>query len=150
VREPEEVLRGAETIVLVDWPSSDVPDTLARAGYRVFVKGGPGPDDYNVREVRDGEVISTPAGHAPAHADLVYAFRPLGELPGIVDLARRAGAPVVWYQSGMTSAGARDPRACWMDEADSRTARGLVEGSGLTYVDSAYIADVARRIGTRA
>jgi predicted CoA-binding protein len=149
VSDPDEILRSAKTILLVDWPSADVPDTLTRAGYTVFVKGGPGPDDFNVREVRDGEVVSSRVGHPPAHADVVYSFRPLSELPGIVGIARRVGASAVWHQSGVTSTGTHDPRACWMDEADSRAARGLAEGAGMMYVDAAYIADVARRIGSR-
>jgi hypothetical protein len=43
VSEAEQILGAARTVVVVDWPSRDVPDTLARAGYTVLVKGGPGP-----------------------------------------------------------------------------------------------------------
>jgi hypothetical protein len=59
----QELLRSAQSVLLVDWPSRDVPDTLAEAGYAVFVKNGPGPEDFN------------PA--PPEHVDLVYCHRPL-------------------------------------------------------------------------
>jgi predicted CoA-binding protein len=62
-----------------------VPDTLAGAGYAVFVKNGPGPEDFN------------PA--PPEHIDLVYCHRPLEELPGIVAQAKELGAQAVWCQS---------------------------------------------------
>jgi hypothetical protein len=54
----EQILAAASSIVLVDWPGRDVPDTLARAGYAVAVKGGPEPDNYSAYEVRDGEVLA--------------------------------------------------------------------------------------------
>lgn len=58
----DDIPRAAESILLVDWPGVDVPETLTRAGYTVHVKGGPGPGDYSVRELRDGEVVSSPPG----------------------------------------------------------------------------------------
>jgi predicted CoA-binding protein len=149
VSDADDILRTAESILLVDWPSADVPETLTRAGYTVYVKGGPGPGDYSVRELRDGEVVSSRVGRPPAHADLVYSFRPVSDLPGIIDIARQVGAVAVWQQSGRDSSGAEDRRGCWMPEADSRAARGLVEAAGLRYVDAAYIADTARQIGSR-
>ena len=85
--EAEQILRGAGTILIVDWPSRDVPDTLARAGYTVLVKGGPRPDNYWAYEVRNGEVVPRRTGQAPAAADLVYSHRPVAELPGIVAMA---------------------------------------------------------------
>ena len=33
----EPILAMARTVVVVDWPSRDVPDTLARAGFTVLV-----------------------------------------------------------------------------------------------------------------
>jgi predicted CoA-binding protein len=141
------ILQTAGTILLVDWPSRDVPETLARAGYVVFVKGGPEPDNYSVYEVRDAKAVSRPGSGPPAHADLVYSHRPIGELPGIVALARQVGATAVWHQSGQAGGGADDPRGCWMPEAASREARATVESAGLTYVEAPYIADAVRRLG---
>jgi hypothetical protein len=45
-----EILKHARTILLIDWLSKDLPETLTRAGFRVFVHAGPGPDDYSVYE----------------------------------------------------------------------------------------------------
>jgi hypothetical protein len=42
VSDADQILRAADSIVVVDWPSRNVPDTLSRAGYDVSVKGGPG------------------------------------------------------------------------------------------------------------
>lgn len=35
----DEILRATQSVLVVDWPSRDVPDTLARAGYDVHVHG---------------------------------------------------------------------------------------------------------------
>jgi len=85
---PRELLRSVETILVIDWPSKDVPESLVRAGIHVVVRGGPGPADYSVYELNDSVVEVRHPGHAPDHADLVYSYRPLGELPGIVTSAR--------------------------------------------------------------
>jgi hypothetical protein len=37
VSEAEQILRETGTILVVDWPTRDVPETLARAGYTVLV-----------------------------------------------------------------------------------------------------------------
>lgn len=84
--EAEQILAAARTVVLVDWPSRDVPDTLARAGYTVVVRRGPGPADYSVQEVRDGEVTACRTGEPLSGADLVYSHRPVDELPGVAIL----------------------------------------------------------------
>jgi predicted CoA-binding protein len=140
------VLTAVRTVLVVDWPSRDVPDTLARAGFSVTVHGGPGPEDYSVYEVRDGDVVVRPVGVAPAHVDLVYAHRPLAELPGIVAMAQSLGAKAVWIQSGVTSTGTKDPTGCFVAEGESRQARQLVERGGLTYIETPYIADAVRRL----
>jgi hypothetical protein len=49
---PKEILKTANTILVIDWPSKDVPESLARAGFQVIVKGGPGPGDYCLRTHR--------------------------------------------------------------------------------------------------
>jgi predicted CoA-binding protein len=144
-----QVLAAARTVVVVDWPSKDVPETLARAGYTVLVKGGPEPDNYSAWEVQGTQVASRRTGQIPAAADLVYSFRPVGELPGIVALARQLGAGVVWLQSGVASDGTKAPDGCWMDPAASRAARVIVESAGLTYLDAPYIADEVRSRGIR-
>lgn len=146
----EEILRQAHTVLVIDWPSRDVPDTLARAGFTVVVQGGPGPGDYSVQEVVDGEVVPRHLGAAPQHADLVYSYRPIGELPGILASARKLGATAVWQQSGLASSGAKDPKGCWVPESESRQARQIVESAGLDYLEEPYIADEVRRMAGAA
>jgi len=67
----DRILHDAGSVVLVDWPSRDVPDTLTRAGYTVFVKGGPEPDNYSVYEQRGDRIEARRTGRQPEHADLV-------------------------------------------------------------------------------
>jgi predicted CoA-binding protein len=147
VTEAERILEAAASVLVVDWPSRDVPETLARAGYEVVVKGGPEPDNYQAQDLRDGEVVARPVGR-PGHADIVYSHRPLGELPGIVELAKQVGASTVWCQSGLAGNGADDPKGVWVPEDKSHQARETVESAGLTYVDEVYIADLVRQLRT--
>jgi predicted CoA-binding protein len=135
------ILAGARTILVVDWPSRDVPDSLARAGYEVVVHGGPGPEDYMAYEVAGDEVVERHVGRPPDHADIVYSFRPLDELDEILDVARRLGATTVWTQSGLSVAGGKDPTGCWLPAADSARARAKVEAAGLRYMDRPYVVD---------
>jgi predicted CoA-binding protein len=149
VTEAGQILRETGSILLVDWPSKDVPETLARAGYTVLVQGGPQPDNYSVYEVRNGEVVSRRTGRAPAAVDLVYSYRPVEELPGIVAMAQRLGASAVWLQSGVASDGTKATDGCWMDQPTSQAARAVVESAGLTYIEAPYIADEVRSGGGR-
>jgi len=149
VADAQRVLDAARTVLVVDWPAKDVPETLARAGYTVLVKGGPEPDNYWAYEIRGEQVVSRRTGQAPAAADLVYSYRPVEELPGIVAMAQRLGAGAVWLQSGVASDGTKAPNGCWMDQAASRAAREIVESAGLTYLEAPYIADEVRSRGIR-
>ena len=142
--EADNRLRAAQSILLVDWPSRDVPETLVRSGFTVFVKGGPDPDNYSIRELRDGEVVDRRVGGPPEHADLVYTHRPLGELPEIVALAERVGASAVWHQSGLDSTGEKDTQGVWLPESDMQKASAVVEAAGLVFIHAPYIADAAR------
>jgi len=149
VAEAGQILRETGSVLVVDWPSKDVPETLTRAGYTVLVKGGPEPDNYWAYEVRDGEVVSRRTGEAPAAVDLVYSYRPVEELPGIAAMAQRLGARAVWLQSGLASDGTKTPDGCWMDQAASQAARAVVESAGLAYIEAPYIADEVRSRGSR-
>jgi hypothetical protein len=141
--DPAAILAATAHVVVVDWPTRDVPDTLARAGLTCTVKSGPAPDDYTAYELRDG-ILATRRIARPSRADLVYAHRPLAELSTIVELARQLAAKAIWIQSGRASDGTADPKGCWLASEDSNQARGIVEGAGLAYLDHPYIADVAR------
>jgi predicted CoA-binding protein len=139
------LLAGTKTVLLIDWPSRDVPDTLARSGFTVISNDG--PDEYNAYEIEGGEVRVRDVGQLPKTADLVYTHRPIDELPEIVDTAKAVGAQAVWIQSGRDKTGATDPRGCWLSQADSSSARKAVEAAGLTYFEAPYIADAVRGRG---
>jgi predicted CoA-binding protein len=141
------VLAETRSVLVIDWPSRDVPASLAFAGFTVFVKGGPGPADYTAWELDGGEPVSRPLGRAPGRVDLVYCHRPFGELPDIVALASRLGARAFWWQTGLASGGGKDPSGCWAPPEESRRARELAAAAGLAYIDDVYIADAARARG---
>jgi predicted CoA-binding protein len=138
------LLRATKTVLLVDWPSRDVPDALARSGFTVVSNDG--PDEYNAYEMDGGEVRVRDVGKRPTRADLVYSHRPIEELPEIVETAKSIGAKAVWVQSGRDDAGAKDPRGCWISREESDRARAIVEAAGLAYVEAPYIGDAARAL----
>jgi drug/metabolite transporter (DMT)-like permease len=141
-----ELLRDVQTVLLIDWPSPDVPDTLVAGGFQVFVKGGPGPRHFSSRMAGPaGEMVVSPVA-PPTRVDLVYCHRPLDELPGIVGMARELGATALWYQSGMAEDGARDPKASWLSGEDRVRVRDLVKNTGLACIDDVYIADAVREL----
>jgi predicted CoA-binding protein len=138
------LLRATKTVLLVDWPSRDVPDTLARSGFTVVSNDG--PDKYNAYEMDGGEVRVRAVGELPTRADLVYSHRPIDELAEIVETAKSIGAKAVWVQSGRDDAGAKDPSGCWTSREESDRARAIVEAAGLAYVEAPYIGDAARAL----
>ena len=143
---PREILRTAGSVLVIDWPSRDVPESLALAGLRVVVRGGPGAEDFSAYEVNEGAVVSRRIGRPPERIDLIYSHRPLSELAGIVATAKEVHAKAIWTQSGLSAADAKDPRGCWDDAEDLAAARRLVESAGIQYVSQPYIGDVAREI----
>jgi hypothetical protein len=140
---PTERLKSTGTVLVIDWPTKEVPETLARAGLRVVVRGGPGPEDYSLYELRDGAVRTSRLGRAPESADLIYAYLPITELSSIIETAKRLNAKEIWTQSGMSAEGGRDPKGCWVSERDEQFARNLVRSAGLSYRAQPYIAEVA-------
>jgi len=138
------IFKGVETVLVIDWPSKDVPESLARAGLNVVVRGGPGPEDYSTYEMNkgganDGKVTERRTGRRPEHVDLIYSYRPLSELPGIIVTAKELGAKTIWSQSGVTTGGVSDAKGCWVPEEELRRARNLVESEGLNLVSEPYI-----------
>jgi len=143
----ETILRTCRCVLLIDWPSEEVPNALVRAGLDVHVKGGPGADDFAIRELRDGSITTTRTGRRPAQVDLLYVHRPIDELPQIVAAAQDMDAKALWYQSGLDSDGTNDPRGCWLPAAESERARTIAGAAGLLYVDDRYIADAPLQRG---
>jgi predicted CoA-binding protein len=125
------ILRATRTILLIDYPGRVVPDTLARAGFDVVAHEGPGPDEYRryTAHPDTGDVTRSEGGPAPGHADLVFSYRPVAELPGIVEEARRIGATAVWlHQDGANG-----------DELPE--SRQIVADAGLVSIAEPFILD---------
>ena len=141
-----EILQHAHSILLVDWPSRDVPESLVHAGFTVYVKGGPNPDDFFLHEWRDNQLAQKRIGYPPDRADIVYSFRPLSELSGILDLAKAVRAKIIWTQSGLCADGTKDPRGCWLPSEEKLGACLQIQSAGLTHISQPYIADVARQL----
>jgi hypothetical protein len=135
------ILGECASVLVIDWPSRDVPEALVRAGMSVIVKGGPGPSDYSNWEITNGEISSRQLARPPDHVDLIYAHRPFSELAQIIRLAQDLGARALWRQSGRTRDGAKSPQGCWVPAEESRQGSDLAATAGLAYVDSVYIVD---------
>jgi predicted enzyme related to lactoylglutathione lyase len=141
-----QLLRSARSVLVIDWPSRDVPESLAQAGLEVFVRSGPGTANHNRYHADGDQIVVRPAGNGPAQVDLVYCHRPVSELPGIAGLARSLGARAVWRQSGLAADGVRDPAGTWVPEEESQRAHAIVEASGLAYIEALYIVDAVAAI----
>ncbi len=109
------------SILLVDWPSRDIPLMLLQSGYAVFSYS---PDGYSqalmesnlpadptgIKEsvsvtgtTKDGLVFQ-PLGSPPVAVDLVMIFRPPEEHEAIIrDLVLPLRAKVLWLQSPVES-----------------------------------------------
>jgi hypothetical protein len=142
----KESLSTCETVLVIDWPSKDVPESLALAGFHVIVRGGPGPEDYSVYEMNQGQVVVRHLGHPPERADLIYSYRPFSELPQIIATAQDLHAKTIWTQSGLSAAGVNDPQGCWVPIDELQSARNLVQSAEMNHVAEPYIGEVAREI----
>jgi predicted CoA-binding protein len=120
-----EVLSRSKTVVAIDWPSQEVPELLAAAGFAVYSHEGPGDDEWYLYEADTRTRVSAP----PDTGDVVYTYRPADELPGIVEFAQTLGAHTIWFEEGRRDRGA------------ATVARRIVEGAGLAYLDEPYIVD---------
>src|SRR5262244_1192545 len=63
-------LAETRSVLLIDWPSRDVPASLAFAGLTVFVKGGPGPADYAAWELDGGEPVPRQLDREPESVEI--------------------------------------------------------------------------------
>ena len=145
--EIDAILRTVHSVLVVDWPTKDLPETLFRAGYAVFVKAGPEPDAFVAYETGDdGRIRRRPTG-GPDQIDLVHVFRPIEDLHAFVALATDLDATILWFLSGRRDDGTRDPVGCWLSADDSAEARRMVESAGLVYIDRPAIVDAVRAAG---
>jgi predicted CoA-binding protein len=113
----EQIIATCRSVLLVDWRSPEVPATLTRAGWIVYVNGWPGQRDFSRWELVDGSPLSRETGRRPAPIDLVYVHRPLEELPGIIVMPQEMGARALWYESGSAPSESL-PRGRWSKRRD--------------------------------
>lgn len=52
-----EVLLQSMSVLVIDWPSRDAADSLARAGLSVIVRNAPLPRNFAVCEMSAGEIV---------------------------------------------------------------------------------------------
>ena len=148
--DPRGVLKQARVVALVDWPRTDVPRTLVRAGFDVFSLNRlrstaasyawypsrdqvPEGDDVTVLEPAgdaEGYLVCRPAA-PPATVDILNVYRPAGELPALARLAVELRARALWLQPGSAS-----PEA-----------RSIAEAGGLACIEGIDIAEAVRATG---
>jgi hypothetical protein len=125
----DELLRDATSVYVIDWPSRDIPDTLARAGIDTLVHGGPRPDHVDRFVVGDdGGITITKFGRPPERADFVFTHRPVDEIDRIIEAATTVGARAIWSTTS------------------SPEAKAAVEAAGLVFIDGPDLADEVRRV----
>jgi hypothetical protein len=129
-----ETLRVARHVVVQDYPDRDIPDSLTRAGLRVTIYGGPDPADIVTCELIEGDIVERRTGRRPDSADLLYVYRPLAEIDGILAEARRLGVRTIW----------RQPEVGAETDPDAGQWRQQVEAAGFGYRDAPAINEVAR------
>jgi hypothetical protein len=116
---PTKRLKSTGTGLVIDWPTKEVPETLARAGLRVVVRGGPGSEDYSLYQLRDGALCS------------------------IIETAKRLNAKEILDTVAMSAEGVRDAKGGCVSEPEEQFARNLVRSAGPSHRAQPYIAEVA-------
>ena len=122
--DPNEILRSAQGILLVDWPHRGVPRTLVQAGFTVFcaspgryslVEVAPEPpegvdssDLFPPQEGENGYLVFRRLNDRPSSVDIVSVYRPENEHAGIVtNQVVPLGAKVLWLHPSVGSGAAR-------------------------------------------
>ena len=129
--ELRELLEGVTTIAVVGAStnpakaSNAVPKFLIEAGYTV-IPVHPAADEIL------GQTAYPTLADIPVPVDIVDAFRPAAEAPGLADQAVAIGAGTLWLQLGITSA----------------EAGRIAEQAGVTYLEDICIGATTRRLGT--
>ena len=124
--DPAAILGAARAVLLVDWPSADVPRALIEAGLTVF---GYSPSRYSTAQIAGDRLVFNPLDAHPAHVDVVCTYRPAAEMSDIVtSLVLPSGARTLWLQPPNTSG----------------EARRLAAEHGLAFIEGVDIAAIAR------
>jgi len=145
-QDPEQILKKAKAILLVDWPDQSVPRSLVKAGLTVF---GFSPEGYSravVVPVQAGKTEGTSVflprkdetGHLvfeacgqPGSVDMVCIYRPEAEHEQLLkDHVLPLGAKTIWLQPPVGSSAIRE----------------LATASGITLIKGINIAEAAAKI----
>ena len=146
--DPQQTLKNAKSILLIDWPNPGVPRALLNAGFIVF---GYSPNGYSVARLVDdlpqgfdeknsfsprnteekGYLIFQKLDYSPDAIDIVNVYRPEEELPGIIKMrVLPSGAKILWLHPPVISVKARD----------------IAAENGITFIEGVDIAEVASKI----
>jgi len=116
--DPEQILKSATNILLIDWPDQQVPRALLNAGFTVF---GFSPNGYSmaklVENLPDGQhgfpprndtekgyLVFQKTGTAPGFIDIINIYRPEAEHAGIIEKhALTLKAKTIWLHPPVTS-----------------------------------------------
>lgn len=145
---PEQILRSARTILLVDWSDQRVPRALVNAGFSVF---GYSPDGYSVASIADekprkadgcavfqpgkggekGFLVFENTAERPRSVDIVNVYRPEAEHALILEKqVLTTGARVMWLHPPATSA----------------TVKNIAAANHIILIEGVDIADIAAKI----
>jgi predicted CoA-binding protein len=136
------ILEEANSVLLIDW-NIDVPITLLRAGFAVF---GQEPTGWLRYQLQESQLEKHPLASPPERADLVFCYRPVEELADYIATAKKLGAKVFWYQSGLVNPSMEYARGCWLSDDARAKVRRMAEDAGLICVDEIYVADAVRAL----
>lgn len=147
VENPRLVLERSKVILLIDWPSPEVPRALLKSGFKVFCYSPNGytraeivaeyPEEVNQQDVfppknkGEGYLIFYPVPDSPGKVDIVNIYRPGDEHAKIIaDHVIPLGAKCIWLQAPVCSA----------------EARLLAEQRQLIFIEGYDIAEIARQL----
>jgi hypothetical protein len=146
--DPQQILKSAKNILLIDWPDPGVPRALLNAGFTVYgyspngyskalvVEDLPhGFDEKNSFSARNkeekGYLIFQKLDYSPESIDIVNVYRPEEELPEIIDKrVLPSGAKVLWLHPPVTSARAKE----------------IAAENGIIFIEGVNIAEIASKI----
>lgn len=117
---PEQILKSAQTILLVDWPDQSIPRSLVKAGLNVYgfspggyskasvVDNDPSKADgisvFHPRSGEEGYLVFKKIEGSPSHVNIVCIYRPEAEHEQIfTNHILSSGAKTIWLQPPVTS-----------------------------------------------
>jgi predicted CoA-binding protein len=122
--DPKKILETTKSILLMDWPNTEVPRALLNAGFKVFCYSPNHytqaeilteyPNDVNQKNIfpprnkEEGYLIFRQLDGPPDSVDIVNVYRPEEEHAGIIaNNVLPLGAKILWLHPPVTSAKTR-------------------------------------------